>query len=609
MLYPSPGLSLFTSLPDSPIRAEWYIATPNVAPRFFAVAGSNLYEIFSDGTFIARGAVGSDLNPASLANSNIQLMIASGGQGYCLNLTTNVLTGPIATIAGAIQVGYSDGFFLALIANTAQVFVSNVLDGTTWNPATTAIVSVFPDNIVSMIVDHREMCLLGRKQSVCYYDSGNLFPYDVIPGGFAEQGCAATFSSVKADNTVYWIGQDERGNGIAWKAQGYTPVRVSTSAIEYLWQSYSTIADAIAYSFQDQGHTFIHWYFPTAGKSWRYDIATQAWHEVRYGENETDSPHRSRCHAFAFNKHLVGDWASGNIYQMAIPALDGLGGYTFVRDFGTPIRRIRRSPYVGVPEVWNFPKTLEFEIQTGMGPVPSLLFGGGYDSTLISSSGGASVPQLSVRLIVSSVVGHTYSITGTFKNVGAVAVVISIYFNGGGGSSSTTIAPGAVSSISLSLVGNGSQIRYGIGTANVGASFSVIGYNPTAQDSTISSPIAIDSKFAGLWTAFGSGATIALAQNQANPNAVEVAPQIMLRWSKDGGQTWSQERQLGIGKAGEYSTRMIARRLGRFWGTKGIIFELSTSDPVPYRIIDAYLESSPNMAPAERLPHALRKQA
>lgn len=467
VLYPSPGLSLFASLPDSPIRAEWYIATPNVAPRFFAVAGSNLYEVFSDGTFIARGAVGSDLNPASLANSNIQLMIASGGQGYCLNLATNVLTGPIATIAGAIQVGYSDGFFLALIANTAQVFVSNVLDGTTWNPATTAIVSVFPDNIVSMIVDHREMCLLGRKQSVCYYDSGNVFPYDVIPGGFAEQGCAATFSSIKADNTVYWIGQDERGNGIAWKAQGYTPVRVSTSAIEYLWQSYSTIADAIAYSFQDQGHTFIHWYFPTAGKSWRYDIATQAWHEVRYGENETDAPHRSRCHAFAFNKHLVGDWASGKIFQMSIPAADGAGGWNFGDDFGSPIRRVRRSPYFGVPEVWNFLKTLEFSVQSGLGPEVALTDGAG-----------------------------------------------------------------------------------------------------------------------------------------ANRD-----PQIMIRISKDAGQTWTQERRLGAGQVGVYGKRMIARRLGRFWGTNGIIIELATSDKIPWRIIDAYADADPNMKPVARLPHELRKQA
>lgn len=469
ILNPSPGLSLFGTLSDSPLRGEWQVNTPSKVQRAFAVAGSTLFEVFSNGTSSALGAVANDGKPASLASSNIQLMIASGGQGYCLTLATGVLTGPIATIAGVTQVGYSDGFFVASIGDSAQIFVSAALDGTTWNPADTAIVSVFPDDIISMLVDHREVVLLGSKQSQAYYDSGNTFPYDVIPGGYAEQGSGATFGAVKADNTVFWIGGDERGNGIAWKAQGYTPQRISTHAVELAWQGYSTISDAEAYSFQDQGHTVIHWYFPTANKSWRYDVATGLFHEVGFWDEAHGvfTAHRSRCHMFAFSKHLVGDWNSGNIYQMSSAVSDGAGGWNFATDFGNPLRRVRRSPYVGMAGVWNYFESLEIMAETGLGPESPLLDGAG-----------------------------------------------------------------------------------------------------AARD-----------------------------------------PQLILKWSDDGSKTWSNGRKLNFGQVGKYSTRVIARQLGRCWGSIGRVWELSTTDPVPWRLVDADLVASPAMTPIKRLPAELRERA
>lgn len=467
VLYPSPGLAIAYQLSDTPVRGVWQVQTPNAVQRAFAVAGSSLFELLSNGTSVNRGAIPNDGKPVSLASSAIQLMIASGGQGYCFTLATNALTGPIANIAGVSQVGYTDGYFTASIGTSAQIFVSNPLDGTTWPGGQSAIVSVFPDNIVSMIVDHREICLLGWKQSQCYYDSGNTFPYDVIPGGYAEQGSAATFGAVKADNTVFWIGQDERGNGIAWRAQGYTPQRISTHAIEFAWQGYSTVSDAEAYSFQDQGHTFIHWYFPTANKSWRYDVATGLWHEVGFWQNGAFAAHRSRCHMLAFGKHLVGDPLSGNIYQMNIPKADGAGNWTFATDFGNAIRRVRRSPYVGVAGVWNFFESLEIMAEPGLGPATVLTDGGG------------------------------------------------------------------------------------------------------------------------------------------NPRD----PQLMLRWSDDGAKTWSNERVLNCGQIGKYKTRMIARRLGKCWGSIGRVFEISTTDAIPWRFIDADLTADPQMRPQKRLAAELRERA
>lgn len=62
-------------------------------------------------------------------------------------------------------------------------------------------------------------------------------------------------------------------------------------------------------------------------------------------------------------------------------------------------------------------------------------------------------------------------------------------------------------------------------------------------------------------------------------------PQAMLRWSDDGGHTWSNEHWRTIGKKGEYDSRAVWRRLGK---ARNRIFELTITDPVKVIIIDAH---------------------
>jgi hypothetical protein len=60
-------------------------------------------------------------------------------------------------------------------------------------------------------------------------------------------------------------------------------------------------------------------------------------------------------------------------------------------------------------------------------------------------------------------------------------------------------------------------------------------------------------------------------------------PILMLSWSVDGGNTFSANRNLKLGKSGQYATRVRSRRLGRF-ADKGVVFRLRVSDPVPRAI-------------------------
>jgi hypothetical protein len=65
-----------------------------------------------------------------------------------------------------------------------------------------------------------------------------------------------------------------------------------------------------------------------------------------------------------------------------------------------------------------------------------------------------------------------------------------------------------------------------------------------------------------------------------------VNPKAMLRFSNDGGSTWSNERWVGIGELGRYNNRAIWRRLG--WA-RDRVFEVVVTDPVKAVIVSADL--------------------
>ena len=67
-------------------------------------------------------------------------------------------------------------------------------------------------------------------------------------------------------------------------------------------------------------------------------------------------------------------------------------------------------------------------------------------------------------------------------------------------------------------------------------------------------------------------------------------PQVMLRLSNDGGKTWISEVWRSAGKVGEYLRRVRWNRLGV---ARRRVFEVSVTDPIPWRLVGAYLESEP----------------
>jgi hypothetical protein len=69
-------------------------------------------------------------------------------------------------------------------------------------------------------------------------------------------------------------------------------------------------------------------------------------------------------------------------------------------------------------------------------------------------------------------------------------------------------------------------------------------------------------------------------------------PQVMLRWSDDGGHTWSNEHWASMGRIGVTQTRVIWRRLGTTSKLRDRVYEISGTDPVKIAIMGAHLRMS-----------------
>ena len=305
-----PGLRLLATVGSGPIRGLW--VTNGVA---YVVSGNKFYSLSTSYTATLIGTV-SGSGPVSMADNGTQIFIACNPLSYIYNTSTAVFA-PITDVdfPGAGSVGYLDGYFVFNEPDSQKFWVTSLLDGTSVDPLDFASAEGYPDNVISLIVDHREIFLFGTTSVEVWYDAGTPdFPLARIQGAFMEVGCEAAYSVAKLDNSVFWLGSDARGRGIVYRANGYTPARISTNAVEYAIQSYGSISDAIAYTYQQDGHPFYVLIFPSAQATWVYDVSTTLWHERAGFKNGEFTRHRSNCQMSYNSEIVVGDYEDGRLY-------------------------------------------------------------------------------------------------------------------------------------------------------------------------------------------------------------------------------------------------------------------------------------------------------
>jgi hypothetical protein len=305
-----PGLRLLATVGSGPVRGMWQFGAYG-----YVVSGNSLYKIDSAYNATLLGTV-SGAGPVSMADNGTQLFVAANPDGYIYNANTNTfaqITDP--DFPGAVTVGYLDGYFVFNEPNSQKIWITSLLDGTQVDPLDFASAEGSPDGVIAILSNFREIWVFGTNSVEVWYDSGaSDFPLQRIQGAYNELGCAAAYTVAKMDNGVFWLGQDARGRGMVYRANGYQGQRISTHAVEWHIQSYGDISDAIAYTYQQDGHSFYVLTFPSADRTWVYDVATNSWHERAGWSNSVFTRHRSNCQMVFSNEIIVGDYQNGNLY-------------------------------------------------------------------------------------------------------------------------------------------------------------------------------------------------------------------------------------------------------------------------------------------------------
>ena len=294
--------------------------------RMFAVSGGWCYEVLSSRQVTILGQVALDARPATISSNGtggFQLFITSGGLGYIFDLSTNSfqqITDPEFPVP-CDWGGYLDSYFVAKQAGTNQFQISALLDGLTWSGLDVAQASLSSDRKVAMAISHRELWFLGTKNTEVWYNSGNAsFPFEPIEGVFVEHGIAAQYSVANLDNTIYWLGLDSAGQGIVWRANGYTPERISDHALEHNRSTWATLSDALGFAFQLGGHAWYALVSPHNDTTWIYDVGQQTWTEWAQWDERLMRfvPWVGRSAASGWGHQFIGDRQSGMIYTLTL---------------------------------------------------------------------------------------------------------------------------------------------------------------------------------------------------------------------------------------------------------------------------------------------------
>jgi len=392
---------------------------------------------------------------------------------YALNFS--VLPSTDGAFSGANTVDIIDNYFVYNNPTTQQWGASDLLSPI--SPQTSySLKDGAPDDLVALIVDHREVYLMGEISSEVWTDVGTVpFPFQRIPGTSTQHGIAAPFSLYRLGNSFAYVSRNNRGQAQIMQMQGYIPQRISTHAVENTLAN-QYVGDAVAWTYQLEGHEVYVVTFPSLELTWAFDATTQMWHKWLYTTDQNQyQRHRGNCCAVFQGLVIVGDYENGKLYEL---------DKTNYTDDGQNIRRLRRAPHLVTEFQRQYFDELQIQFQPGVG------------------TSGLTGPS---NILNSNIIylGETY-----------------------------TIASDATLTISS------------VETAIIGAQV-------------------------------------------VPPNLTTDNPQAMLRWSNDGGSTWSNEHWTGVGQLGKYKNRAIWRRLGQ---ARDRIFEVSVSDPVNFVIISANLK-------------------
>jgi hypothetical protein len=245
-------------------------------------------------------------------------------KGHVLFDTWDIKAVPSSDFYAPIIPSYQDGYGIYPRQNTNTFYVTAINDFSLVNAAEFQNTSVYPDNLVAAISIHDELYLIGETTTEIWYDTGAPeFPFERKRNIILNYGCEAPFSVASgADNIIFMLASNYDGGRVIVKIVNYNVQIISTEPLNEYLRSYDVIKDAFAFIIERNGHIFYIITFPTADRTWVYDLTTDLWHEwrsLRFEDRVIDPSivsgrFRGNCHTVFEGQDVIGDAYSGKIY-------------------------------------------------------------------------------------------------------------------------------------------------------------------------------------------------------------------------------------------------------------------------------------------------------
>lgn len=336
------GIKDYLALGSGPMRGGL-----RVNQTTYVVSGSKLFSIASSGIVTQLGAVPGS-GPVFMASDGSQVLITVNGPAYLYDgATVTPMADP--DFPGAEWTTFLDGY--AIIGpGDGRVYVNHTaFDFSAWDALDFASAEASPDDVVVGITDHREVFLFGRDSTEVWYDSGDAaFPLTRTASGYMEIGCSSKYGPVKIDNSIFFPASD----GTIRRVNGYTPVRISTTAIEQAISKFKS-QECIGMAWVENGHSMAGFTYNEG--TFVYDISTQLWHER---QSYLNSNWRAAFVLRGDNITLVGDRLSNRL---------GILSATTFSEWDQPLVSSVTAPAIaqGNDPIWH--SSLELVFDNGVG--------------------------------------------------------------------------------------------------------------------------------------------------------------------------------------------------------------------------------------------------
>lgn len=303
-LYGTPGLKLWQTIGDGPIRGLHYLP-----PYLYVVSGNTAYAVSSVATVTEIGPV-AGVGNVHMTSNRTHVAIAAPGHLYACNEGSGIFEVLPKNMSGAT---YQDGYGVFAESGTEQFWWTDVDDMLTIGGLSFSSADRLADQLVTARFHNGDLWLFGENSIEIWGIVATEAVFARQAGGSLDVGLSAEGGVAGARNVLFWPSQD----GVIYMSQGYTPQPISPAWISHEVSKADSPASAWAFCYEQDGHVF--YVLSYSNLTVVYDMTENSWH---LRESSGMDRWRANAYARAFGMHLVGDVENGKLYDLDLDTYD-----------------------------------------------------------------------------------------------------------------------------------------------------------------------------------------------------------------------------------------------------------------------------------------------